>query len=220
MRFTAFALALLLLASTACALDESDVLTTPGATSVPSPTVEGGAGAPVDRESPGIDMSRLELAVHDLTNVRRRNRGLSILEWDEALSAVARKHSEDMATRSYFAHTSPEGENATDRCRREDYPIRRIPAGGGSFSLSCTKKYYLGCSENLFKVSLAKRKWSVGGRVHTEYYTEEEIASRAVQGWMESPGHRENLLTPFWESEGIGVAVAADGSVYVTQNFN
>ena len=114
-----------------------------------------------------------------------------------------------MATRGYFRHVSPEGDNAADRCRREGYPIRKIPAGGGGFSLDCAGKYYLGCSENLFKVGRGGRGLS-----------EEEIAALVVQGWMGSSGHRQNLLTPFWESEGIGVAVATDGSIYVTQNFN
>ena len=39
-----------------------------------------------------------------------------------------------------------------------------------------------------------------------------------VDGWMNSPGHRENILTPDWRSEGVGVAVSGD-VVYVTQNF-
>ena len=39
---------------------------------------------------------------------------------------------------------------------------------------------------------------------------------------MNSPGHRENLLEPYWSEEGIGIAATetSDGTkVYATQNF-
>jgi uncharacterized protein YkwD len=36
---------------------------------------------------------------------------------------------------------------------------------------------------------------------------------------MESPGHRENILTKTYDSEGIGVEISADDKVYITQNF-
>jgi uncharacterized protein YkwD len=49
--------------------------------------------------------------------------------------------------------------------------------------------------------------------------TMEEIASQVVNGWMNSPGHRENILNARYDREGIGIAVSSDGKVYVTQNF-
>jgi len=36
---------------------------------------------------------------------------------------------------------------------------------------------------------------------------------------MNSPGHKKNILTPYWRSEGIGGFIAPDGKVLVTQNF-
>jgi len=48
--------------------------------------------------------------------------------------------------------------------------------------------------------------------------TEEDIAQQTVIGWMNSPGHRGNILSGF-HSEGIGVAIASDDKVYITQNF-
>jgi uncharacterized protein YkwD len=44
-------------------------------------------------------------------------------------------------------------------------------------------------------------------------------AGRAHEGWMRSPGHRANLLSPAWDRVGVGVVCAEDGSVYATQNF-
>jgi uncharacterized protein YkwD len=44
-------------------------------------------------------------------------------------------------------------------------------------------------------------------------------AEFAVQKWMESPGHRRNLLGQTWKETAVGVAVAPDGSYYFTQVF-
>lgn len=49
--------------------------------------------------------------------------------------------------------------------------------------------------------------------------TPKEIAESIVDGWMDSPGHRENILLDRFEAEGIGVYTTSDGSVYATQNF-
>jgi uncharacterized protein YkwD len=40
-----------------------------------------------------------------------------------------------------------------------------------------------------------------------------------VRNWMNSPGHRENILNPRFKYTGIGVVRAADGTVYFTQLF-
>jgi uncharacterized protein YkwD len=41
----------------------------------------------------------------------------------------------------------------------------------------------------------------------------------AVGRWMISPGHRANILSDEFEASAIGVFVAADGAVYLTQAF-
>ena len=40
-----------------------------------------------------------------------------------------------------------------------------------------------------------------------------------VQRWMTSPGHRANILSNEFEQSAIGVSIAADGTVYLTQVF-
>ena len=47
----------------------------------------------------------------------------------------------------------------------------------------------------------------------------QEVAQQSVQGWMESPGHRENLLTPSYTHVGFGATQDARGRVYVAQVF-
>jgi len=47
---------------------------------------------------------------------------------------------------------------------------------------------------------------------------ERALGHRIVREWMASPDHRETLLTPRFDRQGIGVRVA-DGQVYATQDF-
>jgi uncharacterized protein YkwD len=42
---------------------------------------------------------------------------------------------------------------------------------------------------------------------------------RAVEGWMNSPGHRENILEPRLTDSGVGTAVTAGGRRYFVQIF-
>jgi uncharacterized protein YkwD len=46
-----------------------------------------------------------------------------------------------------------------------------------------------------------------------------KLAERTVQGWLSSPEHRANMLSRDFATTGVGVAHAADGTAYVTQDF-
>jgi uncharacterized protein YkwD len=46
-----------------------------------------------------------------------------------------------------------------------------------------------------------------------------DVASCAVVGWMQSEGHRDNILNAEYTRSGIGIARSADGRVYITQVF-
>jgi len=41
----------------------------------------------------------------------------------------------------------------------------------------------------------------------------------AVERWMQSPKHRDNLLSNRWKESGIGIAVTANGTYYFTEVF-
>jgi uncharacterized protein YkwD len=69
----------------------------------------------------------LEARMLDLVNNERRAAGLNPLAMDQELTEVARKHSDDMFKRGYFAHISPENESADDRIRAAN--IRFLTAG-------------------------------------------------------------------------------------------
>jgi len=43
--------------------------------------------------------------------------------------------------------------------------------------------------------------------------------AKAVDLWLNSPSHRQNMMNSEWKDSAIGVAVAEDGSYYFTQVF-
>ncbi|MCS5668928.1 MAG: hypothetical protein NZ876_16250, partial [Dehalococcoidia bacterium] len=73
--------------------------------------------------------------------------------------------------------------------------------------------YTEGISENTFQGWMYS---SFNSRTRN-YITLEDLAFRIVDEWVNSSGHRENILTEtyVWEDIGIG----AEESVWVSQNF-
>jgi uncharacterized protein YkwD len=60
----------------------------------------------------------------------------------------------------------------------------------------------------------------VGENIYEDDYTDHRLtAQRAVQAWMQSPGHRQNMLSPRFDETGIGAVRTADGATYVTEDF-
>ena len=157
---------------------------------------------------PHITVSELEKRIHVLINEERRKHGLSALTGNDALSRIARKHSSDMAKRNYFSHYSPEGHDFSYRYKQEGY----------SCAIPVNERIYLG-AENIFQNNLYDRVVFIDDVAHYEWNSMAKIAETTVQGWMNSPGHRKNILTPHWKNEGIGVVVSPDDKVYITQNF-
>ena len=157
-----------------------------------------------------INTSFLEERVHELVNDERMANGLNALDPDLRLSEIARLHSQDMAANNYFEHVNLQGQDATDRGTAAGYTCRK---DYGSY-------YTYGLAENLFQNNLYDSVTYLNSDpISYDWNSVEEIAQTSVDGWMESPGHRRNILTPTFDREGIGVAIATDDKVYITENF-
>lgn len=147
-----------------------------------------------------LRVSAIEKEIHRLINRERRGKGLGTLKLNSQLSTVARLHSEDMTARGYFSHDSPDGESFSERYKK----------GGFGCSVPVERNTYSLGAENIFTI------------MFTGSQTEKQIARDTVSGWMNSSGHRKNILTPHWGREGIGVSIGLSGQmviVYITQNF-
>lgn len=158
---------------------------------------------------PEIRISSLERRVHDLVNAERKSAKLTSLRFDEELSEIARAHSEDMARRKFFDHINPDGRDPSDRGKRAGYVCQKI------FDRALRQ----GLAENLFQGNLYDRVQVRNNKTTYDWNTSEQIARQSVQNWMNSPGHRRNILERDYDRAGIGVAISKDDKVYITQLF-
>lgn len=111
-----------------------------------------------------------------LVNAARERSGCAPVRMVPELVAAAQAHSDDMADRDYFDHTTPEGIGFADRIVAAGYP-------------------------NPGAENIARGQRS---------------ATQVMNSWMESDGHRANILN--CQLTTIGVGLDKDGW-YWTQNF-
>jgi len=148
--------------------------------------------------------SEIARLVFEYTNNERTKNGLKKLVWDEKLAEIARKHSEDMKENDYFSHTNLEGEGPTERAKNAGYNTYKELGGGW---------YSDGIGENIGKMPTG----NVAGLGYVAN-TPDAVAEAQVHSWMESEGHRANILDSDYDKLGVGVAF--DGVYYIlTQDF-
>ena len=156
------------------------------------------------------------------TNEERVRAGLQPLVHDGAISRIARGHSRFMASTGLLEHEL-EGRDPTDRAMAAGYNCR-VYNDDGSYSY--------GLSENIAKHPRVAQ-WTgtafPGSSFRPTIYAEDDqaMARGLVDGWMDSPGHRRNILDEELHRIGVGVSVVeteergyVSETVYATQNFS
>ncbi len=170
-----------------------------------------------------MDTAEIAHLVIQLTNERRQRRGLPALLVDPSISEIALGHSLNMATTGIFEHEI-DGQGPTDRALAANYTCRNYREDGS---------YTYGLSEN---INMMPRVWewthTTSGSVTTTtvsgfHNTSEKVAEALVANWMDSLGHRTNILDPDARRIGVGVHVQitdefgfASETYWVTQNFS
>jgi uncharacterized protein YkwD len=171
------------------------VSTGPGLT-----TVYGGTGTNSVTGKPGdtitlgpayvsVSPSALAQQILDLTNQQRAANGLTPLALSGQLTAGADLHSQDMASLVPIVG--------------HDAAMSHTLVGGQAPTLSA-RADVVGYSYSY-----------LGENIAYGYGT----AQAVMDAWMNSPGHRANILNPYYTEIGIAVAYAADGTPYLTQFF-
>ena len=188
----------------------------PTATPTPSPKLIGGQL---------LDPLEIETWVVHYTNVERQNAGLTPFILDPAISNIARMHSENMARLGIYDHTIA-GKGPTDRALENGYDCRAYYPDGS---------YSYGFSENIYQYHRVTQWIGSSGffGLSTSYrpdiFDEDSKATAygLVEGWMDSPGHRQNILDRDSRRIGVGVAIQlneqygyVDEVVFATQNFS
>lgn len=197
-------------------IDNATGQSTPGERSDDATGERAGGGSPgpgVAGSSDGsISTVEIEIGIHRAVNEQRRATGVTPLDFDPTLRRVARYHSTQMAELEFFSHTSPDGGTFVDRYERFDYECR-VSTGPNAYATGGENIAFTYADSAVLRDS--------GGTVNYEA-NESRIATGIVRQWMNSSGHRDNLLQPAWSKEGVGVVLAADDGrtrVYATQNF-
>jgi uncharacterized protein YkwD len=139
------------------------------------------------------DIPTLQQFMLDLINDDRRSNGLSEVGWDDIAANAGLRHAQEMARYDYLSHWDLEGHG----------PDYRYSMVGGT---NCVREnVYI--SSGIAPVTLDDWK---------------ELIRQAEQALMESPGHRDNILSPEHTHVGIGIAYetdAAGGRLTIAQEF-
>ncbi|MET9431633.1 MULTISPECIES: sigma-70 family RNA polymerase sigma factor [unclassified Streptomyces] len=141
----------------------------------PTPSRKPPASSPSYRPSGGGFAQQ----VTELVNRERANSGCAPVTMNDKLAAAAQGHSEDMAARDYFDHTSPDGSGPGER------------------------------------VSAAGYRWSTYGE---NIARGQQTPASVVESWMNSPGHRANILNCAFKEIGMGIH-SGSGGPWWTQVF-
>lgn len=135
------------------------------------------------------DLDHIRAQALALVNQSRKEHKLPPLSQEAKLTKAAQGHASDMLKRNYYGHSSPEGKTVSDRYKQ---------AGGSNWLMT---------AENIAKFSNSPPPVS------------DNLLKHLQEGWMNSPGHRKNILHPGLAEFGFGIAVDARGELYAVQNF-
>jgi uncharacterized protein YkwD len=124
---------------------------------------------------PQVPLVPVEQRVFEMVNEERAKLDLTPLQVDATLMEIARGHSADMLERGFFDHVNPDGDGPADRVAQGH---RRLIGAA---------------SENV---------WT---GIRSEIIETEELAGRIMNGLMNSPGHRANILAENLTHLGVGV---------------
>jgi uncharacterized protein YkwD len=148
---------------------------------------------PSDTTGTNYTAEEVEQLIIVLINDVREEYELGALSEDALLTSLAREHSTYMAEYDLLTHDRFPGE------RELSYNMSPGDARG----------------ENLAKIPT--QQYSPG-----PYLSLQEVCEWAVSGWMDSPGHRDNILQPIFTETGVGVSFSEEGTftyLYITQIF-
>ncbi len=154
---------------------------------------------------------QIEKELNNFVNVKRQENNLPEFILDTKLSNIARGHSKDMILRNFTAHINPDGLDVSARGDLADYKCIKVHG----------LKMETGLAENIYETTLFEKGVILGSPQNPffTWYGMDDIANKAIDGWMSSKGHRENLLNKGYTRHGLGVAISEDNRVLITEVF-
>ncbi len=240
--------------------------------------------AQIPQENSYGEVGPIEEKIFELVNSERKKAGRSGLILDRDLSAVAREHSDDLASENIeltnpgkrcdyplihhegfefglfqnerlyergIKYFSRSGENIVllPMAKEKTYRLSAVDKEHNSSLPDCGKRQNALSADlharlnalprpessspdytrsaaarlDLIKSDIENRKRLLGGEpdvisISSKERSAEEAASDSVASWIESEGHRKNMLEPAFDTTGIGAALI-NGYLIITQLF-
>ncbi len=145
-------------------------------------------------------------AIFTKTNEERIKSGLLPLTRDDDLEKIAVSYANKMVALKFIGHTDPQGNDQNDRAKAAGYIIYRYHDDG--------TLWRIGVGENLAKMPTG----TVAFKGYIDPVDPEIITNAIMNSWLESSGHRKNMMDS--HADRIGIGVAFDGhNYYAVQEF-
>ena len=158
-----------------------------------------------------LDAALLDRAVLFHSNRARCRLGLRPLGPDPLLRTTATGHSADMVRLGFFGHASPVPGRATMGQRLRASGVRYRAAAE---NLATAKRLEIGDGQPVYPLGTDRCAYSLtprGRRVPVRTY--DSLARNLVTRWLESPGHRRNLLNPAYTRHGASGVIDPTGRI-------
>jgi uncharacterized protein YkwD len=196
MAFRAAAVCWLLATLAACApKPATQAPSAPPATPVDKPAetffAKESTGRPIDPQK--VDHDLLAAALFHETNRVRRKNGRPPLSHDARLDAAARMHAGDMARHDFLSHTNPhrpKGRSPADRAQLSGFNFRFLAE---NVATQFTIQYQSG--QAVYRVPAGTGFSYQPDGLPLPRHTYRTFAATVLAQWMNSPGHRENILS-------------------------
>lgn len=143
-------------------------------------------------------LRQLDEKVIALVNAQRTAHGLAPLSEQRTLDVIAASRSEDLIKRNYFDHFDPTGH--LDANGHRPAAVQELLDRNGV--------PYTEVGENLLR--------------NVDYLLDTNTPKQAVDAWMNSQEHRDNILHASYTATGVGIAAEDSGGslrVVITQVF-
>lgn len=165
-----------------------------------------------------VDYPLLHAAIFHMTNLERIKSGLSPLSHSLEVQSAAAGHAGDMVTHRFYSHSSP---------------VKSKKTVGDRIALEGIQPKYYG--ENIsktFAIRYEAGKKIVKPKIPGQFFYSPSIktdpipphsyhsfAEYIVLHWMNSPGHRQNILNPNFTHLGCGAAFFLEEKFYSMPYF-
>jgi len=164
----------------------------------------------------------LNYAIFLKTNEARKRNNLPPLEYNLILEEMAMMHSKDMVNKRFFSHENPYDRNKKTIIDRAYMVGIKNPNIAENIAEAFGLQYQ--SNTRIFLRGKGKFSYTADGDLISPH-TYLSLANQIVDTWLNSPGHKKNILSPSAVQIGCGAWLYFDSafnfmpSFKITQNF-